>query len=111
MSKRLAGRCGYPAENPFAVTLHPERLDEPLMNKQLIAALLVAAALSWAGYDMQDRQAELEQRLIQVQQERDQLAWQMAGLEAQIREIQESNEMTIAVTTDLDERLARAERK
>jgi len=30
MSKRLAGRCGYPKENPFKVTLHPERLDEPL---------------------------------------------------------------------------------
>jgi len=30
MSKRLAGRCGYPKENPFAVTLHPERLDELL---------------------------------------------------------------------------------
>lgn len=30
MSKRLAGRFGYPAGNPFAVTLHPERLDEPL---------------------------------------------------------------------------------
>jgi len=30
MAKRLAGRCGYPKENPFKVTLHPERLDEPL---------------------------------------------------------------------------------
>lgn len=30
MSKRLAGRCGYPAENPFKVTLHPNKLDEPL---------------------------------------------------------------------------------
>jgi uncharacterized protein YlxW (UPF0749 family) len=80
------------------------------VNKQLIAALLVAAALAWAGYDMQDRQAELEQRLSQVQQERDQLAGRMAGLEAQIREIQESNEFTIAVTTDLDRRLSGAGR-
>jgi protein gp37 len=30
MSKRLAGRCGYPADNPFKVTLHPRRLTEPL---------------------------------------------------------------------------------
>ena len=30
MAKRLAGRAGYPEENPFAVTLHPERLDDPL---------------------------------------------------------------------------------
>jgi len=29
MSKRLAGRCGYPADDPFKVTLHPGRLDEP----------------------------------------------------------------------------------
>jgi protein gp37 len=29
MSKRLAGRCGYPEDEPFKVTLHPERLDEP----------------------------------------------------------------------------------
>lgn len=27
---RLAGRCGYPANNPFQVTLHPKRLEEPL---------------------------------------------------------------------------------
>lgn len=30
MSKRLAGRCGYPKDEPFRVTLHPERLDEPM---------------------------------------------------------------------------------
>ena len=30
MSKRLAGRAGYPAEEPFQVTLHPDRLEEPL---------------------------------------------------------------------------------
>lgn len=30
MSKRLAGRCGYHEKLPFAVTLHPDKLDEPL---------------------------------------------------------------------------------
>lgn len=28
--KRLRGRYGYPAAEPFRVTLHPERLTEPL---------------------------------------------------------------------------------
>ncbi len=30
MAARLAGRNGYPADEPFRVTLHPDRLDEPL---------------------------------------------------------------------------------
>jgi protein gp37 len=30
MAKRLAGRCGYPKDDPFRVTLHPERLKEPM---------------------------------------------------------------------------------
>jgi protein gp37 len=29
MSVRLAGRYGYPADEPFRVTLHPDRLEEP----------------------------------------------------------------------------------
>ena len=29
MSKRLAGRFGYPADEPFRVTLHPDRLHQP----------------------------------------------------------------------------------
>ncbi len=29
MATRLAGRVGYPADEPFRVTLHPERLDMP----------------------------------------------------------------------------------
>ena len=34
MSKRLAGRCGYPKDEPFKVTLHPEKLAEPLKWKK-----------------------------------------------------------------------------
>lgn len=30
LSKRLAGRHGYPEKDPFQVTLHPERLKQPL---------------------------------------------------------------------------------
>ena len=30
MSKRLAGRFGYPADDPFRVTLHPDKLGQPL---------------------------------------------------------------------------------
>jgi len=30
MAKRLAGRFGYPKDDPFRVTLHPDRLEEPL---------------------------------------------------------------------------------
>ncbi len=34
MSKRLAGRCGYPLDNPFRVTLHPDKLKDPLKWKK-----------------------------------------------------------------------------
>jgi len=34
MSKRLAGRFGYPKDNPFAVTLHPDKLNDPLRWKK-----------------------------------------------------------------------------
>ena len=34
MSKRLAGRCGYDKEEPFKVTLHQDKLDEPLHWKK-----------------------------------------------------------------------------
>jgi protein gp37 len=34
MTNRLRGRCGYPADEPFKVTLHKDRLEEPLRWKQ-----------------------------------------------------------------------------
>lgn len=34
MAKRLAGRVGYPKDEPFRVTLHPDRLDQPLKWKK-----------------------------------------------------------------------------
>ena len=34
MANRLAGRYGYPADDPFRVTFHPERLSEPLRWKK-----------------------------------------------------------------------------
>jgi len=30
MAKRLAGRFGYPRDDPFRVTLHPDKLEQPL---------------------------------------------------------------------------------
>jgi len=30
MATRLAGQCGYPADEPFRVTLHKDKLEEPL---------------------------------------------------------------------------------
>lgn len=34
MAKRLAGRFGYPEDEPFRVTFHPDRLDQPLRWKK-----------------------------------------------------------------------------
>lgn len=34
MAKRLAGRFGYPKDNPFGVTFHPDRLSQPHMWKK-----------------------------------------------------------------------------
>lgn len=34
MSKRLAGRYGYPADEPFRVTLHPDKLEQPMRWKK-----------------------------------------------------------------------------
>jgi protein gp37 len=34
MAFRLKGRCGYPSDDPFKVTFHPERLSEPQAIKK-----------------------------------------------------------------------------
>jgi protein gp37 len=34
MAQRLKGRYGYPKDNPFKVTFHPDRLDQPLRWKK-----------------------------------------------------------------------------
>ena len=34
MADRLKGRYGYPADDPFKVTFHPDRLDQPLKWKK-----------------------------------------------------------------------------
>lgn len=34
MAKRLAGKAGYPKDDPFKVTLHPDKLDEPFRWKK-----------------------------------------------------------------------------
>lgn len=34
MATRLAGRYGYPKDDPFRVTFHPDKLDEPLKWKK-----------------------------------------------------------------------------
>ncbi|MFB3894310.1 MAG: phage Gp37/Gp68 family protein [Phycisphaerae bacterium] len=34
MANRLRGRCGYPADEPFKPTFHPDKLDEPLRWKK-----------------------------------------------------------------------------
>ena len=33
-ANRLAGRAGYPKENPFAVTFHPDRIYRPMDRKK-----------------------------------------------------------------------------
>ena len=34
MSKRLRGRFGYPADDPFRVTFHPDKLGDPLKMRK-----------------------------------------------------------------------------
>lgn len=44
MAKRLAGRCGYPAERPFSVTVHEDRITEPLRWRK--SAMIFVCSMS-----------------------------------------------------------------
>lgn len=80
-----------------------------MQHRQIIAVLIVAASLALAGYQMQDREVDLRRQLVQLHQEKDQLAGQVADMEKQLKNLQESHELYIAVTEDIDQRLVRAE--
>lgn len=54
LSKRLKGRCGYPLENPFAPTFHPNRLNEPTLK--LIPSKIFTVSMG----DMFDKQSSKE---------------------------------------------------
>lgn len=47
MAKRLAGRAGYPTDEPFRVTWHPDRLDEPLHTKKPRRVFCVSMGDFW----------------------------------------------------------------
>lgn len=34
MANRLRGRCGYPADEPFRVTLHKDKINDPIARKK-----------------------------------------------------------------------------
>ncbi len=54
MSKRLAGRFGYPKDNPFHVTLHPDKLREPLKWKKP-QRIFVCSMADWMHDDVPTR--------------------------------------------------------
>lgn len=54
MAKRLAGRYGYPADDPFKVTLHPDKLDEPLHWKKP-SRVFVCSMGDWMHKDVPDK--------------------------------------------------------
>lgn len=54
MAKRLAGRFGYPKDNPFHVTLHPDKLREPLKWKKP-QRIFVCSMADWMHDDVPTR--------------------------------------------------------
>lgn len=40
MANRLRGRCGYPEDEPFRVTLHEDKLEEPSTWKKTCRVLV-----------------------------------------------------------------------
>ena len=78
------------------------------MKKQSIL-LIICAILTIANYLMLDRQASYAIKADRLQQEVTELSSQVAEAREQVRELQQSQEMVILVSQDLDDRLARAE--
>ena len=58
MAKRLAGRYGYPKDNPFQPTFHPDRLDEPAKCKKpsrIFVSSMGDLWGEWVPIDWQER--------------------------------------------------------
>lgn len=81
-----------------------------------LSILIMAAAIAFAGYNMWDRKAVLQQQMAVLSQERqqlvlqnDELAGQLEDMQKQLRELRASHELYILVTEDMDRRLVSAE--
>ena len=62
MSKRLAGRYGYPADDSFRMTLHPEKLEEPLKWKKP-QKIFICSMSDWMQDEIPD---EFIDRMLEV---------------------------------------------
>ncbi len=100
MAARLKGRFGYPADNPFKVTLHPDRLEQPLRWKkpQRIGVCFmgdlfhddVPFEFIWKVYDMMSAGAQFNKHVFYVLTKRPKRAlefylWVKEGLEENLR--------------------------
>ncbi|MCL4440443.1 MAG: hypothetical protein M1609_07610 [Firmicutes bacterium] len=68
--------------------------------------VLVLAALTLANAYMTREQAAALSQAAQLRTEKEQLAGEIAGLEAELSELQSSHELYISVSDDLNSRLA-----
>lgn len=77
--------------------------------RRIPVLLILCAVLTVANYLILEKQADLKSQFIQLQQEKSQLTSQIDEMQKQLKNLQESHELYIAVSQDLDERLSRAE--